>query len=81
MDEIATTMLIELRDPHKATATYLSSAMERYSWKVISEDDRKASMGMMTHHSTSESNHATSTTSLITGGMISLYHAAAEGQT
>ena len=38
-------------------------------------------MGMMAHNSISESNHATSTTSLITGGMISLYHAAAEGQT
>ena len=74
-------MLIELRDPQKATATYLSSAMGKYSRAVISEDDRKASMGMMAYNSTLESNHATSTTSLITGGMISLYHAAAERQT
>ena len=80
-EEIATAMLIELRDPQKAAATYLSSAMGKYSRAVISEDDRKASMGMMAHNSTPESNHATSTTSLITGGMISLYHAAAERQT
>jgi hypothetical protein len=54
--------------------------MGKYSQAVISEDDRKASMGRMTHKSISKSNHATSTTLLMTGGMISLYCAAAEVQ-
>ena len=71
-------MLIELKDPQKVSTNYLSSATGKYSHAVISKEDRKASMGMMAHNSIFESNHAT-TTSMVTGGMISLYHATREG--
>jgi hypothetical protein len=37
---------------------------------LSSEDDRKASIEMMAQNSIKESNHATSTTSLVTGGVI-----------
>ena len=46
---------------------------------VIAEDDRQACMGKMTHNSMSESGHAMSTSVLIEGGIITLYHAAAQG--
>jgi hypothetical protein len=44
--------------------------MGKYSQALISEDDRKASMEMMAQNSILGNNHATSTTSLVTGGMI-----------
>ena len=37
-------------------------------------------MGKMARNSMSESGHETSTSELIEGGMISLYHAAGQGQ-
>ena len=37
-------------------------------------------MGKMAHNSMSESGHAMSTSALIEGGMITLQHAAAQGQ-
>ena len=76
VEEIATTMLIELRGPRKP----MQHTYQVHSQVRISEDNRKASMGMMDNN-IPKSNHATSATSLVTGGMISLYHAAAEGQT
>ena len=79
-EEIASTILAELRDPRKATSQYLSSCMGKYSKAVIAEDDRQACMGKLAHNSMSESGHAMSTSALIEGGMITLYHAAAQGQ-
>ena len=40
--ELATTMLIELRDPHKATSDYLSSAKGEFSWGETSQEEHEA---------------------------------------
>ena len=78
---IADTMLIELRDKSKNTWEYLSSCDGRYSKKNITENDRQETMGIMSHNSISESNHAAATFSLKTGGTIRINHSCAEDQT
>ena len=79
--EIATTILMELRDLEKATHKYLTSAEGMYSSGKITEADRRACMNMMAHNSISESNHASSTAGLKVGGTIRLDHSCGEGQT
>ena len=79
--EIATTILMELRDLEKATHKYLTSAEGMYSSGKITETDRRACMNMMAHNSISESNHASSTAGLKVGGTIRLDHSCGEGQT
>ena len=79
--EIATTILVELRDTEKATHKYLSSAKGVYTQGKITKADRTACMNMMAHNSISESNHASSTAGLKVGGTIRLDHSCGEGQT
>ena len=74
-------MLIELKDKSKNTWEYLLSCDGRYSKKNITENDRQETMGIMSHNSISESNHAAVTFSLKTGGTIRIDHSCAESQT
>ncbi len=78
---VATKLLIELCDEKKAPSNFLSSVLGKYSQAVITENEKMACMGKMAHNFILESNHASSTSALITGGMIRLDHAMGEGQT
>jgi hypothetical protein len=79
-EEIASTILAELRDPRKATSQYLSRCVVKYSKSVIAEDYHQVCMGKMAHNSMSGSGHAMSSSALIKGRIITLYHALAQGQ-
>ena len=78
--EIAITILTELRDPSKATSSYLSSIGGIYSWKKASDEMKEAGKNKMANNSVSESNHASSTQGLKTSGTIRIDHSAGEGQ-
>jgi hypothetical protein len=78
--EAATVFLKEFRDTTKATHHYLSSIGGKYSTATITEDQRKASMGIEASNSIAESVHASSTHSLKLYGTIRIDSAAAEGQ-
>jgi hypothetical protein len=78
--EIAITILTELRDPKKATSAYLSSIDGIYSWYNVSDEMKEAGKNKMANNSVSESNHASSTQGLKTSGTIRIDHSAGEGQ-
>ena len=80
-ENIAITILVELRDPKKATSHYLSSLDGIRSWKNLSEEQKQQGLNKSANNSISESNHAAATLGIQTWGTIRWDHAAAEGQT
>ena len=80
-EEIASVVLVELRDPRKVTAGVLESVKGRYCASNITEVDRQLCMGMKAHNAISESCHASATESLRSGVTVRLDHAGASGQT
>jgi hypothetical protein len=79
--EVATCLLLEVADPKKATSDYLSKGNGRFSWAVSSEEEKKASIGMRATNDPSESQFATFTEALATGGRIGVDLASGIGQT
>ena len=79
--EVATCLLLEVADPKKATSDYLSKGDGRFSWSVSSEEEKKASIGMRATNDPSESQFATFTEALATGGRIGVDVASGIGQT
>jgi hypothetical protein len=69
-EEAASTFLAEFRDTSKATASYLSSIGGKYSASSVSAEDRIACLNKDSSNSIAESNHASSTYSLKTSGII-----------
>ena len=45
--ELATTMLVEGRDPHKATSDCLLSAQGEFSWGQTAQEEHEACLGKM----------------------------------
>ena len=72
------TMIIELRGKSKNIWEYLSSYDGRYRQKIVLEEDRLETLGIIHHISILESNHAAS---LKMGGTARTYHSCAKGQT
>jgi len=79
--EVATCLLLEVADPKKATSDYLSKGNGKFSWAVSSEEEKKASIGMRATNDPSESQFATFTEALATGGRIGVDLASGIGQT
>jgi hypothetical protein len=67
-------------DPKKATLDYLSKCNGRFSWTMSSTEEKNASIWMRPTNDPSESNFATFTEALATGGRIDLDLAAGIGQ-
>jgi hypothetical protein len=78
--EVATCLLLEVADPKKATSDYLSKCNGRFSWAMSSTEEKNASIGMRATNDPSESEFATFTEALATGGRIDLDLAAGIGQ-
>eukprot|EP00956_Cyclotella_meneghiniana_P024065 scaffold47977_cov82-Cyclotella_meneghiniana.AAC.2 len=76
---IATRFLQELRDESKVTHHYMESMNGKYSAAVITEDERKAGMGIEANN-ISESVHAMSTRNMQVFGTIRGDSSAAGGQ-
>ena len=79
--EVATCLLLEVADPKKATSDYLSNDNGRFSWAMSSEEEKNASLGMRATNDPSESQFATFTEALATGGRVSVDLASGIGQT
>ena len=77
---IATRLLRELRDESKVTHHYMESMNGKYSAAVITEDERKAGMGIEASNNISESVHAMSTRNMQVFGTIRGDSCAAGGQ-
>ena len=77
---MATCLLLEVMDPKKATLDYLSKCNGRFSWAMSSTEEKNASIGMRATNDPSESEFATFTEALATGGRIDLDLAAGIGQ-
>ncbi len=69
---VANAFLTEFCNPRKATSDWLSSVGSVQSVAVISEEDSKATLGMDSSTSISESIHATLTVGLKMAGTIHL---------
>jgi hypothetical protein len=78
---LATCLLLEVADPKKATSDYLSIGDGRFSWAASSEEENKASIGMSVTNYPSESQFATFTEALATGGRVDVDLASEIGQT
>ena len=78
--EVATCLLLEVMDPKKATSDHLSKCNGRFSWAMSSTEEKNASIGMRATNDPSESEFATFTEVLATGGRIDLDLAAGIGQ-
>ena len=53
--EVAQTMLVELRDPKKATSDYLSSGKGKFSWGETTHEQHVACIGLMATNDPAES--------------------------
>ena len=53
--ELAQTMLVELRDPKKATSDYLSSEEGQFSWGQTTQSEHEACIGLMATNNMAES--------------------------
>ena len=77
--EVASCLLIELRDPKKITSSYLSSSDGEFSWGQTSDDDHVAGIGMMATNDPAESPFAALTQQIQSYGRIMGSHASAVG--
>ena len=78
---IGTTMIMELEDTKKATHKYLSAKDGIKSQKLLSEEEKEASLGVRATNDPSESGFATMTQVLSDFGRIDLFSACGLGQT
>ncbi len=78
---MATYLLLEVADPKKATSDYLSTCDGRFSWAKSSEEEKKALIEMRATNNPSESQFATFTEALATGGCIGVDLTSGIGQT
>jgi hypothetical protein len=76
-----TCLLLEVADPKKATSDYLSKGDGSFSWAKSSAEDKNASICMRATNDPSESQFATSTEALATGGRGGVNLASGIGQT
>ena len=76
-----TCLLLEVADPKKATSDYLSDCNSRFSWNKSSTEEKNARIGMRATTDSSESQLATFTKALATGGRIGVDMASGIGQT
>lgn len=79
--KMATRCRLELRDTSKAAHHYFSATKGKHSVAEVSEVERQACMNMKANNSDAESFWGTLTCAMEGSGMISLDHAAGEGQT
>ena len=79
--EVATCLMLEVADPKKATSDYLSKCDGRFSWSKLTAEEKNATIGMRATNDQSESEFATFTEVLATGGRIGLDLASGIGQT
>jgi hypothetical protein len=79
--EVATCLLLEVADPKKATSDYLSKCNGRFSWDKSSTEEKNSTIGMRATNDPSESQFATFTEALATGGRIGVDLASGIGQT
>ena len=77
----ANTLIDEFRDIRKATRNHLSCVRGIYSWNHISDEEKKAGLGLYANNDVSESAFGGLTEALIKSSMISLAHAGAMSQT
>jgi hypothetical protein len=70
--EVATSLLLEVEDPKKATSDYLLNCNGRFSWDKFSTEEKDASIGMRATNDPSESQFATFTKALANGGRIGM---------
>ena len=73
--------MLEIVDPKKATSDYLSKCDGRFSWSKLTAEEKNATIGMRATNDPSESEFATFTEVLTTGGRIGLDLASGIGQT
>jgi len=78
--EVSECMLMELRDPKKATSSYLSSADGKFSWGETTEEEHLVAMGKMATNDPAESPFAMLTQQMQQYGRILGIHASAIGQ-
>jgi hypothetical protein len=79
--EVATCLMLEVADPKKATSDYLSECDGRFSWSKLTAGEKNATIGNRATNDPSESEFATFTEVLTTGGRIGLDLASGIGQT
>ena len=79
--EMATCLMLEVADPKKATSEYLSKCDGRFSCSKLTAEEKYATIGMRATNDPSESEFATFTKVLATGGRISLDLASGIGRT
>jgi hypothetical protein len=79
--EVATCLLLEVADPKKVTLNYLLKCNGRFSWDKSSTEEKNATIGMRATNDPSESQFATFTEALATGGRIGVDLALGIGQT
>jgi hypothetical protein len=79
--EVATCLMLEVADPKKATSDYLSKCDGRFSWSKLTAEEKNATIGMCATSDPSESEFATFTEVLTTGGRIGLDLASGIGKT
>ena len=75
-----TSLLSELRDKHKSTVEYLSSADGRFSFLNTSDEDYRATLGKIGNNDNTEHPFGAFTWSLQKHGTIRLYHAGGMAQ-
>ena len=73
--------MLEVADPKKATSDYLSKCNGRFSWSMLTAEEKNATIRMRATNDPSESKFATFTVVLTTGGIIGLDLASGIGQT
>ena len=71
---------MELEDPCKATRQYLSAVNGEKSWKMLSEEEKAASLSIRTTSDPSESGFTTMTQVLSQFGSINMLSACRMGQ-
>ena len=79
--DVAMCLMLEVADPKKATSDYLSKCDGRFSWSKLTAEEKNATIGNCATNDPSESEFATFTEVLTTGGRIGLDLASGIGQT
>ena len=79
--EVATCLMLEVADPKKATSDYLLECDGRFSWSKLTAEEKNATIGNCATTDPLESEFATFTEVLTTGGRIGLDLASGIGQT
>ena len=79
--EVAMCLMLEVADPKKATSDYLAKCNGRFNWSKLTAEEKNATIGIQATNDPLESEFATFTKVLATGGRIDLDLASGIGQT